>query len=759
MGNKAGKPKPAPAANNVSSNRVEDMEDVDKKYGEKRKYDPEFRGPIKNRGCTDVICLFLLVAFLVGWGFVAVYGFTNGDPAVLVYPSNSHGEICGWDNTARELDDGKMGLDLTDRKVLLFFDITHCVAGFVTSAGTSALTGCSTTQVCVNHCPNKTMPFTEASKEEFKPYCDPRKFNISLTKTELMNQQICPKWVLNSTSMLGRCMPTITEKGYVPKPLMPEYDALKNAMKALGQFLNLRNFGERVLQDLKTTWWMILISLVAAFIVTFIWIVLMSYIAKCMVWASLLASLGLLIASCVYCTLKYIEIANHTGNDAKQDWNDLINIGITTNVSIYGSLGATWMVFLILSGLILLILLIVLIFMRKSISVAVELINQGARAVRAMMSTLCFPLVPFFLQILAVGWFMAVGMYLASSGERQYMINVECSASAVSQSCKINNQTEQTYSLTKMCSNINDTYKCTDANSKVDGCTAECRFYKFGPTTMANWFQFYNVFGLLWIMCFISALGEMVLAGAFASWYWLLDKSKLRRTPLLASFGRTLFYHTGTLAFGSLIIAIIKVIRMMIEYIEHKLKEKNLDNPFVKCCMCCCRCCFWMLEKFMKFINRNAYIMTAVYGKNFCTSAKDAFFLLMRNIATTFVLDKVTDFLLLIGKIVIVGGAAVTSYIVFGGKVDLKDANPPDINYYFVPILIITVSTYFIADVFFGIFAMAVDTLFLCYLEDLERNDGSAEKPYYMSKELKKIMHKKNKTPPASPEHIPLKDQ
>ena len=41
---------------------------------------------------------------------------------------------------------------------------------------------------------------------------------------------------------------------------------------------------------------------------------------------------------------------------------------------------------------------------------------------------------------------------------------------------------------------------------------------------------------------------------------------------------------------------------------------------------------------------------------------------------------------------------------------------------------------------------MAVDTLFLCFLEDLERNDGSIEKPYYMSKSLKQILGKMEKT-------------
>lgn len=40
---------------------------------------------------------------------------------------------------------------------------------------------------------------------------------------------------------------------------------------------------------------------------------------------------------------------------------------------------------------------------------------------------------------------------------------------------------------------------------------------------------------------------------------------------------------------------------------------------------------------------------------------------------------------------------------------------------------------------------MAVDTVFLCFLVDLENNDGSAEKPYYMSKSLMKILDLKNK--------------
>ncbi|RXG67089.1 Choline transporter-like protein 2 [Armadillidium vulgare] len=255
----------------------------------------------------------------------------------------------------------------------------------------------------------------------------------------------------------------------------------------------------------------------------------------------------------------------------------------------------------------------------------------------------------------------------------------------------------------------------------------------------------YNVFAVIWTMLFVSAFCEYVLAGAFASYYWSFNKpADIPATPVIKSLGRTCRYHLGTIAFGSLIIAIVRFIRLIFEYIDHKIK-KYADNFIVKMISCCFRCCLWCLEKFLKFINRNAYIYSAIYGTNFCTSARKAFSLLMRNIIRVVVLDKVTDFLLLIGKLVVTGTMALLSFGFFSGEIiDLRDSLPP-MNYYLTPVIIITIATFFIASAFFDVYNMAVDTLFYCFLEDSERNDGSAQRPYYMSKELKKILHKKNK--------------
>lgn len=37
-----------------------------------------------------------------------------------------------------------------------------------------------------------------------------------------------------------------------------------------------------------------------------------------------------------------------------------------------------------------------------------------------------------------------------------------------------------------------------------------------------------------------------------------------------------------------------------------------------RCILCCFKCCLWCLEKFIKFLNRNAYIMVSTAPSNPC---------------------------------------------------------------------------------------------------------------------------------------------
>ena len=55
--------------------QMEDEEEEKEEKDEEEEYDPDKNGsgPIKDRSCTDVICLGLLVGFIVLWIMIAVW--------------------------------------------------------------------------------------------------------------------------------------------------------------------------------------------------------------------------------------------------------------------------------------------------------------------------------------------------------------------------------------------------------------------------------------------------------------------------------------------------------------------------------------------------------------------------------------------------------------------------------------------------------------------------------------------------------------
>lgn len=52
-------------------------------------------GPIEDRGCTDVICCFLFIAFWALTIFIAWICFKNGDLEKVMRPVDYSGNACG----------------------------------------------------------------------------------------------------------------------------------------------------------------------------------------------------------------------------------------------------------------------------------------------------------------------------------------------------------------------------------------------------------------------------------------------------------------------------------------------------------------------------------------------------------------------------------------------------------------------------------------------------------------------------------------
>ncbi|XP_063633223.1 choline transporter-like 2 isoform X4 [Cydia splendana] len=677
------------------------------------RHDPEFSGPVRTRSCTDVVWLIVFILFLGAWGYVGYYGIKHGNVEQLLAPMDMKGRRCGLDST------------LQDKKYLVFFDISECLSP------TTAISGCKTPQVCVNECPKETIVFNTGSYTaatfnnwRSKMICVDGINTATMTHaeaTQYMKDTKCASYVLKSQSVLGRCFINVTEA-------IEKIEAFVNYTEddIVNNLSNLLRY-KQIAQDLVQSRWYMLGALVAVVVLCFLYILILRWVVTPVVWVSIVGLLALLAFSCYLCYDQYVF---YRGKSA----------GLyTTSYSLQGffqtmfSKHQTWLALLIILAIILTIVLLIVIFLRSRITIAIALIREGSKAVIDIKSTVFFPIFPWIIQCGVLAYFATVLVYLLSIGEPEFKVvglNETCD-------CGITYKDQDTCNpsvFLEKCKQAGTTRACEDAI---------CHFSGLVSPHEVNYMHFVNLLGCCWAMFFISGCADMILAGAFSKWYWTFDKRNVPFWTLTAAIYRTVCFHLGTVAFGALIIAIVRVIRIMLEYIDHKLKK--FDNPLTRCILCCCKCCFWCLESFLKFINKNAYIMCAVHGKNFCASARDAFSLLMRNIIRVVVLDKVTDFIFFLSKLLLSIGVGFAVYYLMEWGLVYEVTQGQRLHSNYVPAILLGVATYLISTIFFNVYAMAVDTLFLCFLEDCERNDGSSEKKYLMSKELMRILGKKNK--------------
>jgi len=271
----------------------------------------------------------------------------------------------------------------------------------------------------------------------------------------------------------------------------------------------------------------------------------------------------------------------------------------------------------------------------------------------------------------------------------------------------------------------------------VEDVNGHARFRDSEESNFTEMF-WYHLFGLFWGSQFILACAQLAMAGAIATWYFTRDRKTLSFT-FLKSVWRVIRYHLGTAAFGSLIIAFVQFLRAILTYVERKTKDRT--GVIVELVLKCCMCCLWCLEKCLKFLNKNAYIETAIFGYNFCTAARRAFSLLLANILRVAVLNFMTGFIVFVIKLFVVAVVGCVAYYWIQNNSDLED----DLNYWGVLVFFICIVAFIISDIFLNVYDMTIDTLFLCFAEDSDRNDGKT-KPYFMSDSLAKFMKSQGNT-------------
>lgn len=264
----------------------------------------------------------------------------------------------------------------------------------------------------------------------------------------------------------------------------------------------------------------------------------------------------------------------------------------------------------------------------------------------------------------------------------------------------------------------------------------------FKPT---GWLLFEIFFYLLiayWLMAFLKALYEFVVAFAVADYYFtpydMHGEKDVGHFYVCHGYQLGLITHAGSLAFGSFIIAFICLIQKTLEFIDKEQKAASGGgNAILSCILCCCLCCVSCFKEIIEFINKNAYIDMAVTSNGFCAAARNAMAMIAQLGGTMAILNGATYAFTFFGTALI--GVAVgflTNFVVRQGSfVDQESsyyvADPDMVT------LIAIIIGVVVALVFMDLFDMASDTLLYCYGHDLATGSSG----YTAPAALKELFH------------------
>jgi choline transporter-like protein 2/4/5 len=471
------------------------------------------------RHCTDCPLLLLFIAFLLGEVVICSYAYANGEPRRLLYGSDLNGLTCGVEG----------------RGAYLWYPVTENAQAISKAIAPSIDTLIG---YCVTKCPLKDQVVLTGRDDDMSNgiytgkdmhRCD--SYAVLTDGMQYMGSRCKNGFDTADDLHIYRCMADTSSQ--------PATGTLTSATDQQAAFdltsyvsadqMDAANSVKVYIEDLYEAKEIVLVGGVGgAMVLSFAWIFLLRCLAFPLVWGTIFifftVQLVLALISACFSGLFGKEFQNEHGCDA--DGYDTA-IKITFWVTAVGA-GVTFLTVCCL---------------RKAIGLAIGIMNEASHAISSMPILLLWPIAPtLFYVAFSTLWCVA----------STYIYTIE--------SIKTTN---------------------TTLNVTVPGSLADAQSQSFDlletHASSAQQLLWYHLFAFFWVTQFFTALSTLVLAGAVCSWYWSADKTKLSlrsicKGPLISSMYRTVRYHMGSAAFGSLIIAIIKMIRFILAYIEKKMK-------------------------------------------------------------------------------------------------------------------------------------------------------------------------------------------
>lgn len=160
---------------------------------------------------------------------------------------------------------------------------------------------------------------------------------------------------------------------------------------------------------------------------------------------------------------------------------------------------------------------------------------------------------------------------------------------------------------------------------------------------------------------------HVTISGVYGSWYYCSKSDQgMPRWPASGSFKRAMTYSFGSISFGSLLIAIINLIRYLLELArsaQAQYSDGGVGAIISMICLFCVSCFLNIIEWAVTYFNHYAYTVVALYGKAYIPAAKDTWTIIRARGIDALINDCLIDKVLSMGSFIIGYLSALFAYL------------------------------------------------------------------------------------------------
>lgn len=172
----------------------------------------------------------------------------------------------------------------------------------------------------------------------------------------------------------------------------------------------------------------------------------------------------------------------------------------------------------------------------------------------------------------------------------------------------------------------------------------------------------YVTFAMYWFSEWIKNTVHTTIAGVYGSWYfWSKSAGGMPKKSTRGAFRRATIYSFGSISFGSLIIALINMLRQVCSVAQQQ--EASGGNIIASIFLWILGCIISLLDWLATLFNRYAFCHIALYGKAYIPAARDTWKMVRDRGIDALVQDCLIGPVLTMGSLFVAYVCALLSYL------------------------------------------------------------------------------------------------